>query len=297
MISQDLAPHNGFNWYDIQDPQREDFEALTTKFNIPQLLVDDTKKPEHLPKYETTNEGHFFILRSFDSHSALKGTTAHRLTRKISLLISENRLVTIHGGKLDYLKYSSAESVQDQVHQIILEIIKSYEEVLTKLQVQYAHFENEILSRKQARLDTRRIYHFRRQSFVIKTILAQIEEVLTLSRTFWTHHHSMLQDLKENLHLVYFQLEDISNNFDHLFELHIALNDQRANEVMKVLTVFSTIFLPLNFLASFYGMNFSILPGLNSWMALTFLVVIMITFIIIGIWYFKKKGWFNTYLE
>ncbi len=297
MISQDLAPQKDFNWYDIEDPRREDFEVLATKFNIPQLLVFDTEKPEHLPKYETTNEVHFFILRSFDAHAGLKGTTIRGLTRKITLLISEKRLITIHGRKLDYLKYTNAGSVQDQVYQITLEVIQSYETALSKLQDQYAHFENEILSRKQARLDTRRIYHFRRQSFVIKRILSQVEEALTLSREFWREHPSMLQDLKENLHLIYFQLEDISNNFDHLFQLHIALNDQRANEVMKVLTVFSSIFLPLNFLASFYGMNFSILPGLNSWMALTILVIIMIAFIVVGIWYFKKKGWFNTYLE
>ena len=305
MISEDLAPHKEFDWYDIQEPHREDFQVLTTKFQFPALLVLDTEKPEHLPKYEKMSEGHFFILRSFDPHSTFKGTTIRELTRKITLLISGNRLVTIHRTKLDYLdefinrskENLAARSLQDLVHQIVLEIIKSYEEPLSKLQDQYAIFEKEILSKTKSRLDTKRIYHFRRQSFVMKRILGLIGESLAFSKDFWEHHHSMLQDLRENLNLIYFQLEDISNNFDHLFELHIALNDQRANEVMKVLTVFSTILLPLNFLASFYGMNFSVLPGLHSWMAFVILIIIMLAFVFFGIWYFKKKGWFKTYLE
>lgn len=304
MISEDLAPHKNFEWYDILDPRQEDFQTLTTKFHIPELLVLDTEKPEHLPKYETTAEGHFFILRSFDSNSSFKGATLRGLTRKLTLLISGNRLVTIRRVKLDYIEEfikrsqdKKTRNLQHLVYDLILEIIKSYEAPLVKLQDQYAFFEKEILSRNQARLDTRRIYHFRRQSFVIKRILAQIGETLTHSKDFWEHHQSLLQDLKENLKLIYFQLEDISKNFDHLFQLHIALNDQRANEVMKVLTVFSTIFLPLNFLASFYGMNFTMIPGLKSWTAFTLLIIFMIVLIIIGIWYFKKKGWFNTYLE
>lgn len=305
MISEDLAPHKDFDWYDIQDPHREDFQVLTTKFQFSNLLILDTEKPEHLPKYERMSEGHFFILRSFDPHSAFKGTTIRGLTRKITLLISGNRLVTIHRTKLNYLdnfinrkkENLMARTLQDLVHEIILEIIKSYEEPLTKLQDQYAVFEREILSKTNSRLDTKRIYHFRRQSFVIKRILGQIGEALAFSKEFWEHHHSMLQDLRENLNLIYFQLEDISNNFDHLFQLHIALNDQRANEVMKVLTVFSTILLPLNFIASFYGMNFTVLPGLRSWTAFVFLIIIMIAFVFFGIWYFKKKGWFKTYLE
>jgi magnesium transporter len=79
--------------------------------------------------------------------------------------------------------------------------------------------------------------------------------------------------------------------------LHVALNDQRANDVMKILTVFSSILLPLNFIASFYGMNFEHLPGLHSTSAVAILSFVMLVITIMAGWYFKRKGWFVTARE
>jgi magnesium transporter len=103
----------------------------------------------------------------------------------------------------------------------------------------------------------------------------------------------MLQDLRENIDQIYFQLDELSDNFEHLFQLHISLNDQRANDIMKVLTVFSSVLLPLNFIASFYGMNFEHIPGLHSTNALFLLIIVMILISVGSIWFFKRKGWFN----
>ncbi|MCM2350526.1 MAG: hypothetical protein NDI69_10940 [Bacteriovoracaceae bacterium] len=305
MISEDLLLNKDFDWYDVQEPRSEDFEILASKFNLPQLLVQDTLRPEHLPKYEYSDEGHFLIMRSFDPQSEDTATTVQELTRKIALFITENRLVTIHRVKLDYLdkvierskKSENIKTLQSQVHQVILAIIRSYEEPINNLQNLYDDFESDILSKKREQLETSRIYHFRRQLFLIKRILNQTKDTLFRSKDFWEEYPSMLQDLRENLDQIYFELDDISDNFEHLFQLHIALNDQRANDVMKVLTVFSTILLPLNFLASFYGMNFKELPGLESSHALYFLIFIMVVLSVVAIWYFKKKGWFTTARE
>lgn len=305
MMSEDLLPHKDFDWYDIQEPRSEDFATLSEKFNLPQLLVQDTLKPEHLPKYELTEEGHFLILRSFDPDSDAEATTVQELSRKIVLFITDHRLLTVHRVRLGYLdkligrskKSENLKTLQSLVHQVVLSVIRSYEEPLDKLQDLYDEFESDILSKKREQLENSRIYIFRRRLFLIKRLLNQTKDALYRSREFWDEHPSMLQDLRENLDQVYFQLDDIADNFEHLFQLHIALNDQRANDVMKVLTVFSTVLLPLNFLASFYGMNFKELPGLESSHALYFLIFIMVFLSLMAIWYFKKKGWFTTARE
>jgi magnesium transporter len=172
-------------------------------------------------------------------------------------------------------------------------VIRSYEVPVVSLQDTYDDFEADILSKKCEYLDTKRIYHFRRQLFVVKRILRQTQDALFRSKDFWEEHPSMLQDLKENIDQVYFQLDDISDSFEHLFQLHISLQDQRANEVMKILTVFSSVLLPLNFIASFYGMNFDTLPGLHSGHALNALMLSMILISVGAVWYFKKRGWFR----
>jgi magnesium transporter len=66
---------------------------------------------------------------------------------------------------------------------------------------------------------------------------------------------------------------------------------------MKILTVFSSILLPLNFIASFYGMNFEHLPGLHSPQALGILSIVMLLTTVLAVWFFRRKGWFKTARE
>lgn len=302
MITEKILSKKDYTWIDVQEPHQEDFERLSSEFNLTYLLVQDTLRPEHLPKFEETDEGNFLMMRSFDKDSTESDTTVQGLTRKIALFINENRLITIHRVELDYLeavaeknqKVDNPKGLIGLVHQVIIAAIRSYEEPVNKLQDLYEEFEKDVLAKKAENLSTKRIYHFRRQIFVLKRILKQTNDALYRMKDFWVEHPSMLQDLRENIDQLYFQLDEVANNFEHLFELYIALNDQRANEVMKVLTVFSTILLPLNFLASFYGMNFTTIPGLESQHAFYALVVTMILTSVAGIWYFKYKGWFKS---
>jgi magnesium transporter len=302
MITDNLLPNRKFSWFDVIEPRTEDFETLTSKFNLPYLLVQDTLRPEHLPKYESSEDGHFLMMRSYDVDSGNEATTVQELTRKIALYISEDRLVSIHRVELDYIhkitercgKSEMPKTIQGLIHQIVLGVIRTYEEPIEKLQSIYDDLESDVLSKRCEQLDLSKIYLFRRQLFVIKRILKQTNDSLYRSKDMWEEYPSMLQDLKENIDQLYFQLDEVSDNFEHLFQLHIALNDERANQVMKVLTVFSSILLPLNFVASFYGMNFEHIPGLHSVAALGWVVVLMIAMSLAAIWFFKRKGWVNT---
>jgi magnesium transporter len=302
MISENLLKDRSFSWFDVVEPKNEDFNTLSANIGLPYLLVQDMLKPEHLPKYESSEEGDFLMLRSFDPESSKESTTVQELTRKIALYITKDRMVSVHRVELDVInklkdkvkRNEAPKTIQELVHQLILNMIRTYELPLTNLQDIYEDFEADVLSRKCEYLDSTRIYHFRRQLFILKRILKQTQDALYRSRNFWEENHSMLQDLKENIDQVYFQLDEISDSFEHLFQLHISLSDQRANDVMKVLTVFSSVLLPLNFIASFYGMNFEFIPGLHSKTALGWVVVVMILISVFAIFYFKRKGWFNS---
>jgi magnesium transporter len=305
MITEFLSKKD-FTWVDVQEPETEDFERLNTDFSLPYLLVQDCLRPEHLPKYEESEEGgHFLMLRSFDNESHHHDTSVQELTRKIALFINENRLVTIHRIELPYLvsvaekskKTDLPKTLHGLVHQVILSVIRTYDNPVLRLQDLYDGFEHEVLAKKNEHLSTTRIYHFRRQTFILKRILRQTSDTLYRGKDFWDENPSMLQDLRENVDQLYFQLEEVSINFEHLFNLHVALNDQRANDVMKILTVFSSILLPLNFIASFYGMNFEHLPGLHSTSAVAILSFVMLVITIMAGWYFKRKGWFVTARE
>lgn len=305
MITE-LLQKKEFTWVDVQEPETADFDRLNQEYNLPYLLVQDCLRPEHLPKYEESETGgHFLMMRSFDKDSHHHDTSVQELTRKIALFINNDRLITIHRVELEYLnavseklkKSDYPKTMHGLVHQVVLSIIRTYEAPIIRLQDLYDGFEHEILAKKSERLSTVRIYHFRRQIFILKRILKQTNDALYRCKEFWEEHPSMLQDLRENVDQLYFQLDEVSDNFEHLFELHIALNDQRANDVMKILTVASSILLPLNFIASFYGMNFEHLPGLHSQSAFVVLTSVMFLITVTAIWYFRRKGWFSTARE
>ena len=92
---------------------------------------------------------------------------------------------------------------------------------------------------------------------------------------------------------------DAANN---LFEVHLALSGQKLNEIMKILTVLSTIFLPLSFIAGVYGMNFERqspwnMPELGWWMGYPFALGLMALTAGGLLWFFKRKGWLRAELE
>jgi magnesium transporter len=300
MISSISLPNRPFTWIDVESPQPEDFTRLNSEFGLPYLLVQDTLRPEHLPKYEQTDEGHFLMMRNYDPECALDSTTVQDLTRKIALFITEDRLITIHRVRLSYIdrvaercqKSEFPKTIQSLVHMLTLEVIRSYEKPIQHLQDMHDEFEDDVLS-KNCSLSTVRIYHFRRQLFVVKRLLKQTNDSLYRFKEFWNDEPSMVQDLKENIDQLYFRLDELSDNFEHLFQLQFSLNDQRANEVMRVLTVFSSVLLPLNFIASFYGMNFTHLPGLDSPHALGSITLVMVAVSVGTIVYFRSRGWFR----
>jgi len=294
-----------YTWIDVLEPQDEELKLLHSNFNLPQLLVQDCLRPEHLPKYESSTEGHFLMLRSFDVNSSEESITVQEITRKIALFITDNRVITIHRVELPYIKKLQdkfiksdvSKSFEGLIHQLVLATIRSYEDPLNKLQDQYDEFEADILAKRSEVISMTKMYLFRRRLFVMKRMIKQTEEALYQFREFWDEHPSMIQDLRENCNQIYYRLDEISDTFEHLFQLYISLNDQRANQVMKILTVFSTVLLPLNFLASFYGMNFSNLPGLNNPYSVHLLLLVMILIGIGAIWYFNYRGWFRSNKE
>ena len=89
-------------------------------------------------------------------------------------------------------------------------------------------------------------------------------------------------------------IEDINDNkqiLDGLVNLYYAIQGQKMNEIMKVLTIISTIFIPLTFIAGLYGMNFKYMPELESKWGYPGVILVMVIVVLFLIRWFKKKSW------
>ena len=106
-------------------------------------------------------------------------------------------------------------------------------------------------------------------------------------------NHYALSDLLESCLSVLDEIESNKQLLEGITNLYFAMQGQRMNEIMKILTIVSSIFIPLTFIAGVYGVNFRNMPELNTKFgyAITLSIMGLISFSLI--YYFKKKGWFK----
>jgi magnesium transporter len=100
-----------------------------------------------------------------------------------------------------------------------------------------------------------------------------------------------LRDVYENLIQVVDVVETYRDILSGMLDVYLSSVSNRTNAVMKVLTIITTIFMPISFLAGFFGMNFAYLPGLNSIYGPIYLSLFMGIIFIGMLYYFKNKKW------
>jgi magnesium transporter len=104
-------------------------------------------------------------------------------------------------------------------------------------------------------------------------------------------HEVYFVDVYDHASRVVDALDAIRDNLSGLLDLQTAQRANRMNEVMKTLTIISTIFLPLSFIVGMYGMNFKYIPELNWRFGYLYCWVLLILVTALFVTYFKRKGW------
>lgn len=129
--------------------------------------------------------------------------------------------------------------------------------------------------------------------FIKKTAASLKDALIQLDKV-----ESVVYNKKYNMELVHqlhYITDEIDQNINHLqssINLIFSIQNHRLNEVMKTLTIFSVIFIPLTFIAGIYGMNFQNMPELESQYGYYIVIAVMAILGISVFTYFKRKGWF-----
>lgn len=304
---------SGFTWIDVVDPTRDELEGLAKQYGLHDTSVDDVLDPEHLPKFERFDNVRFIILRAYNTKASPHCDTVEEMTRKIALFSSENFLVSVH--RMDWpffqklrdgwdlkLKSSVGPVGPLLLSDILEEAFLSYEKPIDNGLTQLEQFEMGIFNAPNSKpFMIEDGYYLKRQAFVYKRILRYTHDVLTkISVVSDPKVSTYYQDLRETLDSIYFYADELVESVNSLLNLHISLSSQRtneashrANEIMRVLTIFSIFFLPLNFLAGIYGMNFHYMPELSHPMGYPTLIGIMVLIAFVIFLWIRRKGWLD----
>ncbi|MEO6131062.1 MAG: magnesium/cobalt transporter CorA [Saprospiraceae bacterium] len=292
-----------FYWLDVRGLHSPaEIEVIGKMFGMDPLLLEDVLDPEQRPKFEYTDHGLFMILKNFLPTQ----NTSEFTSEQISIYITDGKLITfqeypddsfqalkvrmrlpssrIRSRKSDYLLYAIIDFITDH-----------YFPIIDRCSEWIHSLEAEIHKKPSPELK-KSIYKVRHDiSEMHRFILPTREAVNALQRT---DSHLMtektrryLKDVMDNI----MQILDLNDNQnDHLSSLHdlfMSETTYRMTNVMKILTVVTSIFIPLTFITSVYGMNFKYQPEYDWPWAYPLLWALMIAMAIAQIIYFKRKDW------
>lgn len=285
-----------FKWIDLVTPLKSDLIHLSTELNIPNRILQNALNPEHLPKYENLDSASVIYLRTIDSKKS-KSTSIQDISTKITLIFTHNTLITIH--RLDHLFLEDLRAIainnkltlKDVIKKIIYSSLFSYEETIIDLENRVDNFELAIFENQKNQNIIKEGYYLKRKASAIRKIFKFSLDILTGLQARPEFNKNDFLGTKENIERNLFYTEDVLENVTSLLNLHVSLAAQKTNEVMRVLTVFSIFFLPLNFLAGLYGMNFDNMPELHSPKGYYYLLSTMMVISIFIYYWVHKKGW------
>ncbi|MBO3116547.1 magnesium/cobalt transporter CorA [Winogradskyella sp. DF17] len=290
-------------WINIDGLKHTDkIEDIGRLYNIHPLVLEDIVNTSQRPKIDEYEDYLFVVLKMlyYDTNEKL-------IVEQVSFVLGKNYVLTfqesegdvfgtirerlrlckgrIRGLKSDYLLYALIDAIVDNYFSIIETLGNKIEDLETEL---FAGNARENINVEVQQLK-REILRIRRAIFPLREIINRIEKnenKLIYKRTI-TYYRD-----------IYDHLIQVSDNIDiyremiwSLMDMYMTTISNRMNEVMKVLTIIATIFIPLTFIAGIYGMNFEHMPELHYKYSYYILWGLMIILFVAMLFYFKRKKW------
>ena len=281
----------------------DQFENVCTKFvkSIP-LIYDDDASTIQRPYMKVADEYIFLSLKNI--YLEKEGQIIDRqlcFLQGKSYLISYSDRETAEYAQIyrDIKAASDRDKWQETdylMSQIINDSVDKYFVVVHNIGKRIDEFEQSVLKEERIR-PSRGVNSLKKDILKLRAIVSPTREVI--ARMLRTESKLIKRENKD-----YFQLgyEDIMYFMDSLdiyrdmlsglMELHLSYINNRTNDIMKFLTMISTIFIPLSFIAGVYGMNFDNMPELHTEFGYFVALLIMLGTALGLLVYFKKKSWF-----
>ncbi len=271
-------------------------------FSIPLLILEDIVNTDQRPKYEEAENHDIFFLKMLRQEE--KDSRVH--AEQISIILGENYLLTLqekrgdvftpvrerirkNKGTLrlrgnDYLAYALMDTIVD-----------NYTYLIERIGGQVEDLEDRLFSRKDSTI-VEEIYAYKTElNYLRKSVRPVKELMLSLLKTensfFKESNSHYLNDLYDLVTQSTDAIELYNNLVADQLNIYNTNASNRLNEVMKVLTIFASIFIPLTFIAGVYGMNFKYIPELEYQYSYPIFWGVVIATIIILFIFFKRRKW------
>ena len=278
-------------------------ERIGELFQIHQLVLEDILNTHQRPKFEEHDDHLFIVLKAL----LPEGDKFTVVYEQISLLVLKNFVFAFKEKKdglfhpvlqrirtskgrfrslgADYLTYSILDAIIDQ-----------YFYLIDSLDLVIIEIEDNLLTTEPAKTLPNNIHRLKRDIVNIRRYISPLRELVSgllrsESSLIDEKTHIYLRDISDHVIRILESVEIHRDILSGLMEMYASTVSNRMNEVMKVLTVFASIFIPLTFFTGIYGMNFDYMPELKWKWAYPTLWIGFIAIPTALLIYFKKRNW------
>lgn len=292
-----------FEWYwvDFNCPTVEEELLLDTFFHFHPLAIEDCLMRLQRPKMDFYDDYHFFVIHKLNAETLS--------AEELNIFVSDKFIVTFHKNEAHeidkvqkllegqpknwergtvFLTYQTIDKIVDGYFPLVYKIedhLNALEDELT-----YQNSVNAIQDVFEFRSD---LLHLRRTILPMRDLLYRVLSSYRFSlkkseRAYFGDIHDHLVKLTE-------MVESNRELTADMRDSYMAMSSSRMNGIMMTLTIVSTLFIPLTFIAGVYGMNFDNMPELHGKYSYFIVLGIMILIGVFMLSFFKYKGWFKLF--
>jgi len=279
----------------------ENLKEIGRRFNLHPLVLEDILNTNQRPKIENYNDYLYVVLKLIDKDSGDRF-----ITKQISLILQKNVLISfqddednifdifierlkipdnlIRHKETDYLLYSLIDT-----------IIDTYFFDLEKLEDRIEVIEEELIGQPKPDI-LKEIHKMKKDIITLTKSIWPVREMLT---GFDSYNYSLIdkstdyyiRDVYDHSIQVFDTLESFRDRISEMLDIYLSSASNRLNEVVRVLTIISTIFVPITFIVGLYGMNFKNMPEIGFPYSYPLVLMVMFFISISMLLYFRTKKW------
>jgi magnesium transporter len=296
----------GFLWVDFEAEPAQDCQPVLLKtFGFHPLAVDDALEETHVPKLDDWGEYLYIVM-----HAAAIQFEDHSIdTLELDVFLGRHYIVTHHDRAIQALNDIWTQVQRDQRHLksgvdhvlylLTDHIATHYMELVESLDDSIDEIEAEIFDRPK-RDTVERVFGIKRAVLYLRRIIAPQREVLNkLARDdiemIDAKDRIYFRDVYDHYVRLYDIIEGVRDLVSGTLDTYLSVTNNRMNDIMKTLTVITTLFMPISFLSGFFGMNF-FQPSypLDIWTGMPAFLISLGIFIITPVSMFlwiRRRGW------
>ncbi len=294
---------NLINWINVDGlTDGELIKKIATEFKLHYLLIEDILNTDHQPKADEYDQHLFFTLKMLYRIEDQSIDYEH-----ISFVLGKNYLLSFQEKEGDIFDNLRSRIKQDTniirkrgadylLYRIIDTIVDSYYSVLENIGRKVEDIE-ESISNNPSVEDFQQIQKLRKEFIYLRKVVYPLREALNKvikneDEFIEDRNIKYFSDVYDHVIHLIDSLDTYKDLTSTLMDLYMNTINYKMNEVMKLLTVITTIFIPLTFIAGVYGMNFKNMPELEWHNGYFGVLGVMGVIFVLMIIYFKYKKWF-----